>query len=311
MKKVVFTITLLFIVQFCIAQRGQTIAYIDMEYILENVPEYIDAQKTLDTKVEEWKSNLKKFERKIEVLKADLVNEKAILTKDLIEEREEDIVLEEEELMRLESLHFGSEGNLFLFRRQLVKPIQDMIYNVIQDIVKRKKYDFVFDKSSELMMLYSNKKYDISELVLSSIVKDRKTKENKEKILVKKAENKAKIKEREAKRKQSIEKKETLKKANQLKKDAKLKEVGVKKEPLKKRKDTIKENEGKASIKKAENKAKIKEIGAKRKQSIEKKEARKKEIQLKREARLKKINDKKKLLKRKKDSIRESKKKKK
>jgi len=71
-------------------------------------------------------------------------------------------------------LYFGPNGDMFLVRKQLVKPIQDQVYNAIQKIVKAKKYDFVFDKSSELILLYSNKKYDISEIVLSSIDKTRK-----------------------------------------------------------------------------------------------------------------------------------------
>ena len=98
---------------------------------------------------------------------------KTILTKDLIEEKEEEISLKHDELRRLESLYFGPKGDMFTLRKQLVKPIQDQVYNAIQNIAARKKYDFVFDKSSELVMLYSNKKYDISDLVLASIDRTR------------------------------------------------------------------------------------------------------------------------------------------
>lgn len=169
MKNIFLLVVLLLSVAPSWSQKGQTIAYIDMEYILENVPEYLEAQNTLNDKVTKWRKNLDKQARHIEVLKSDLVNEKAILTKDLIEEKEEEITLKQEELRRLESLYFGPKGDMFLVRKQLVKPIQDQVYNAIQSIVKRKKYDFVFDKSSELVMLFSNKKYDISELVLSTI----------------------------------------------------------------------------------------------------------------------------------------------
>ena len=134
MKKIFVLIVLLFTVQNSIAQKGQNFAYIDMEYILENVPEYVTAQENLNAKIEKWKSNLSKLERHIEVLKTDLANEKAILTKDLIVEREEDITLKKEELARLESLYFGPKGDLFFLRRQIVQPIQDLIYNSIQDI---------------------------------------------------------------------------------------------------------------------------------------------------------------------------------
>ncbi|MDB2625606.1 OmpH family outer membrane protein, partial [Flavobacteriaceae bacterium] len=146
------------------AQKPQRIAYIDMEYILENVPEYMEAQNTLDSKVSKWRSKLDKLSRYIEKIKNDLANERAILTNDLILDKEDEITLKQEELRRLESLYFGPNGDMYLLRKQLVKPIQDQVFNSIEGIVKKKKYDFVFDKSSDLVMLYSNKKYDISEL---------------------------------------------------------------------------------------------------------------------------------------------------
>ena len=96
MKKTLLLFALVLSVQIGFAQKGQTIAYFDMEYILENVPEYQDAQNNLNSKIEQWKSRLTKLERHIEVLKTDLTNEKAILTNDLIEEREEDITIKVE-----------------------------------------------------------------------------------------------------------------------------------------------------------------------------------------------------------------------
>tara|TARA_R110001632_G_scaffold114733_1_gene226122 strand:- start:2847 stop:3638 length:792 start_codon:yes stop_codon:yes gene_type:complete len=163
------------------AQKAQRIAYIDMEYILDNVPEYLAAQNTLDSKVTKWRTELDKLTRYIEKLKTDLANERAILTNDLVLGKEDEITLKQQELRRLESLYFGPNGDMFLLRKQLVKPVQDQVYNSIQDIVAKRKYDFVFDKSSDLVMLYSNKKYDISELVLNDIVRDRKLKDNKAK----------------------------------------------------------------------------------------------------------------------------------
>ena len=177
MKKIIFIIVLLLTVSISNAQKSQTVAYIDMEYILENVPEYIEAQNTLNAKVDTWRKNLDEQARFIEVLKTDLANEKAILTKDLIAEKEEEISLKQDELRRLESLYFGPSGDMFNLRKQLVKPVQDQVYNAIQDIAVKKKYDFVLDKSSEPIMLYSNKKYDISELILATINKDRKIEE--------------------------------------------------------------------------------------------------------------------------------------
>jgi Skp family chaperone for outer membrane proteins len=181
MKKIFLLVVLLFTATNFWSQRNQIIAYIDMEYILENVPEYLQAQNTLDAKVAKWRKKLDKQARYVEVLKSDLANEKVILTKDLIEEKEEEIALKQVELRRLESLYFGPKGDMFSIRKQLVKPIQDQVFNAIQGIAKRKKYDFVFEKSSDLIMLYSNKKYDISDLVLSTIDRTRLADKKKEK----------------------------------------------------------------------------------------------------------------------------------
>lgn len=158
------------------AQKPQRVAYIDMNYILENVPEYASAQSQLDAKVKTWQQKLDALSDEIEQLKTDLSNEKSLLTKELISEREEDIAIKEEEFRRLQQAYFGPTGDLFQMRKQFVKPVQDQVYNAIQDIAAKKRYDFVFDKSSDLIMLYSNSKYDISELVLNAIVKNRKRK---------------------------------------------------------------------------------------------------------------------------------------
>jgi len=237
------------------SQRSQNIAYIDMEYILENVPEYIEAQNTLNNKIAKWRKKLDDQTRNIEVLKTDLANEKAILTKDLIEEKEEEISLKQAELRRLEALYFGPEGDMFSIRKQLVKPIQDQVYNAIQSISKRKKYDFVFDKSTDLVMLYSNKKYDISELVLSTIDRTRLVKEKNEK--------------RNAQRKKKKKKNNT---------------VTSNKDLTEKQKTLVKEKEDARAKKIAEAEAKKKAIADKRKEALKKRAEARRILREKKEA---------------------------
>lgn len=220
MKKVFLTIVLLITVTIGVSQKSHRIAYIDMEYILENVPEYLEAQNTLDEKVAKWRKRLDKEARNIQVLTSDLANEKAILTKDLIEEREEEIALKQEELRRLESLYFGPNGDMFQLRKQLVKPIQDQVYNAVQGIATRKKYDFVFDKSSDLIVLYSNKKHDISELVLKSINKVRNKEKRTQDRLDKKAAKQARKKANLEKRKARLRELEEKRKKSRIKKEA-------------------------------------------------------------------------------------------
>jgi len=174
-KRVLF-ILIIFISFSSFAQKAQRIGYIDMNYILENIPEYQEAQAGIDSKVQTWQKKLDVLINEIETQKTDLSNEKALLTEELIKERQEDIEIKEKELRRLQIAYFGPTGDLFQLRKQFAKPVQDQVYNAIQEIAQRKQYDFVLDKSSDLILLYSNDKFDISELVLNSIVKDRKQK---------------------------------------------------------------------------------------------------------------------------------------
>lgn len=181
MIKKVLLLAALSIASIAFAQKAQRIGYIDMEYILENIPAYTESQTKLNAKAATWQTKLAKQQSSIDALKLDLANEKVLLTNDLIIERQEDIEIKEVELSKLRMAYFGTNGDLFSMRKQLVKPIQDQVYNSIQDIAKKRQYDFILDKSSDLIMLYSNKKYDISELVLKSIVRTQKVVDAKEK----------------------------------------------------------------------------------------------------------------------------------
>ena len=216
-KIVIFVITLATVSGF--AQKPQKIGYLDMEYVLENVPEYNAAQSKLDAKINAWNAKLDKLKENIEKLENNLSNEKALLTDDLIKDREEDIQIKKDEYKQLQENYFGPSGELFLLRKQIVKPVQDQIYNAVQEIAKTKKYDMILDKSSDLLMLYTNKKFDVSELVLNKIVKGRKLKANKEKKKERIASNLSKQEQMKLKIKERKEKqaalKEKIKKAQQ------------------------------------------------------------------------------------------------
>jgi len=174
MIKKIFFIAFLITSSLTLAQKELRIGYIDMEYILDNVPEYQEAQSRLNDKIKGWQKKLDDLEMEIEQMNTSLANEKALLTNEMIKEREEDIDIKRQELRKLQSAYFGPTGDMYQMRKQFVKPVQDQVFDSIQDIAERKRYDFIFDKSSDLIMLYSNSKHDVSELVLNDIVKDRK-----------------------------------------------------------------------------------------------------------------------------------------
>jgi len=159
------------------AQRGVRIGYIDTEYILENVPEYLEATSQLETKVQKWKGEIEKKLSEIEQRKNDLTNESVLLTPELIKEREEDIQFEEAEILDYQQKRFGPNGDLMIQKKQLIQPIQDQIFAAVQDIASKRKYDFVFDKSADLTMLYSAERFDISEQVLRAITRASKRKQ--------------------------------------------------------------------------------------------------------------------------------------
>ena len=150
-------------------QRGARMGYIDMEYILENVPEYQEAKNQLSSKVDRWKRELDKMLQEIEQLKLNLSNERILLTKELIEEQEEEIKILEDEMIAYQQNRFGPDGDLDVQRRQLVQPVQDQVFNLVQELAEAKKYDFIFDKSADVVMLFAAKRNDVSDQVLRSI----------------------------------------------------------------------------------------------------------------------------------------------
>jgi Skp family chaperone for outer membrane proteins len=174
-NNVLFLLILVFITSFTAqAQRGVRIGYIDTEFILENIPEYQEASLQLNEKADKWKNEIEAKLGAVEQKRKNLSNEKALLTKELIDEREEDIAFEEKEILDYQQKRFGPNGDLFIQKKQLMQPIQDQIFAAVQDMADTKKYDFIFDKSSDATMLYSAKQFDLSDQIIRSITRSSK-----------------------------------------------------------------------------------------------------------------------------------------
>lgn len=146
--------------------RGTKVGYIDMEYILQNVPNYAEAQNQLEQKAQKWKQEIETKKIEINKLKDALKAEKALLTKSLIEEREAEIKFLEDEMLDYQQKRFGPNGDLMIQKADLTKPIQDQVFTAVQDIAEAKKYDFIFDKASDLTMLFAAKRFDISDQII-------------------------------------------------------------------------------------------------------------------------------------------------
>ena len=169
MKKNYFFIFLLLFVGILNAQRGIKIGYIDTEYILENLPEYSQVSNRLEEKAADWKREIEDRSRNIEQQKESLNSERILMTDEMIQEIEQEIIFQEEELSEFQLKRFGPRGDLIIQKQQLVQPIQDQIFNAIKELAKSRNYDFIFDKSADVVMLYSDKRYDVSDQILRTI----------------------------------------------------------------------------------------------------------------------------------------------
>ncbi len=163
--------------------RGVRIGYIDMEYILEKVPDYAEAINQLEQKAQKWKQEIEIKKNEVKVLKDNLKVESVLLTKELIEERQEEIAYLENELLDYQEKRFGPKGDLILQKTVLVKPIQDQIFTIVQDVAEQRNYDFIFDKSSDLTMLFAAQRYDISDYVVRKLTSSQKREEMSKKQL--------------------------------------------------------------------------------------------------------------------------------
>lgn len=167
MKRFIFFMLILgFSMSAAQAQRNMRFGYIDMEYILENVKDYQEVTQLLDARVERWKVELETKTSEIEKMRINLSNERALLTHELIEEREDEIRFKEQEITQLQQERFGPNGSYFEQKKRLIRPIQDQVYTIVQEIAQSRQYDFIFDKTGESSMLFAAERHDISDLVI-------------------------------------------------------------------------------------------------------------------------------------------------
>ncbi|SHG82580.1 OmpH family outer membrane protein [Flagellimonas flava] len=220
--KVLLSLAVLMTSLYGFSQRGVRIGYVDMEYILENVEEYRDATEQLNNKAVKWKQEIELKQSTIEQMKKDLMAEKVLLTDELIEEREEEIQILETEMLDYQQDRFGPQGDLVLQKQLLIQPIQDQVFNEVQKIGGNKRYDFIFDKSADVVMLYSEKRHDISDLVLREIGRTRKVSKSNKKAKEKNRLDKFKEDQAEEEKEISEALKERQEKADQAR-DAKTK----------------------------------------------------------------------------------------
>ncbi len=166
-KRIIFSVFFMSAISYC--SFAQRFAYVDTEYILDMMPAYRSAQKQLDQLSEDWQKEIEKKQINIDKMYKDYQAEQVLLTEDLRKKREQEIKDKEKDLRDYRNLKFGYEGDLFKKRQELIKPIQDKVFDAVQKIAKQSALDFIFAKSGELIMLYTNARYDKSDEVLTEL----------------------------------------------------------------------------------------------------------------------------------------------
>ena len=169
MKKYLL-LTILSLIAFApLAAQKFSVAYVDIQYILKNLPQYETANEQLNMISKRWQKDIDAAQNEAKVLASNYQTEQIFLSADMKERREAEILAKEQEVLELKRKYFGQEGEWYKKREALLKPIQDEIYNAIQGIANEKGYDVVKDRSADPSLIYMSGKLDISDQVLEKL----------------------------------------------------------------------------------------------------------------------------------------------
>jgi len=166
MKKLLFIACL---VALTFTSQAQRYAIVDTKYILDKMPEYKDAQKKLDDISTQWQKEIDGKQSALDKMYKDYDAEQVMLSPELKKKREDELFVREKEVRDLQRKRFGFEGDLFKKRQELVKPIQDKVYNAIQKLAVNRQLDFILDKSEGITVIFADPKLDRSEDILKEL----------------------------------------------------------------------------------------------------------------------------------------------
>lgn len=174
-KKYIFFLVFIFLfVSEIFSQKQLRVGYINMDYILANLDDYNTANEEYNIKLDLWRKEIESRKLSIKVANEELEIKKPLIPDEIYQNLKDEIDFDEKQLNEYIQKRFGPEGDWLIQEKILIQPIQDEVLAIVQKIAEKNKFDFIFDKSSAIIMLYSEKKYDISELVLKSILRQEK-----------------------------------------------------------------------------------------------------------------------------------------
>ena len=173
-KTIFFQLFILLFVSEIFSQKQLRVGYINMDYILANLDDYNTANEEYNIKLDLWRKEIESRKLSIKVANEELEIKKPLIPDEIYQNLKDEIDFDEKQLNEYIQKRFGPEGDWLIQEKILIQPIQDEVLAIVQKIAEKNKFDFIFDKSSAIIMLYSEKKYDISELVLKSILRQEK-----------------------------------------------------------------------------------------------------------------------------------------
>ena len=173
-KSIFFLVFILLYVSEIFSQKQLRVGYINMDYILANLDDYNTANQEYNIKIDLWRKEIESRKLSIKVANEELEIKKPLIPDEIYQNLKDEIDFDEKQLNEYIQKRFGPEGDWLIQEKILIQPIQDEVLAIVQKIAEKNKFDFIFDKSSAIIMLYSEKKYDISELVLKSILRQEK-----------------------------------------------------------------------------------------------------------------------------------------
>lgn len=167
-KKIILAIFSLFLISAAsYAQQGPRYCVIDSKYILEKLPEYSNAEKQLQSFSEQWESEVEASMNQIEQMYRSYQAERPMLSENARQKREDEIITKERETKELQKKYFGYEGMLYQKRQELIQPIQDRVFNAVQQYAQSKNYEIVYDKSGGITIFYSVPSLDKSDEIIN------------------------------------------------------------------------------------------------------------------------------------------------
>lgn len=272
--KHIWCIVLIMVGATSLAQQQVRIGFLNMDRVLAGLSDYQSSNAQLETKMGLWREEIDARQKQIDTLQKVLETERALLTQEIIEERKEDITFEQEKLDAYKQKRFGPEGDWMAQKVIILQPVQDKILDAVREVADNRKLDYVFDRSAEILVFHSEKKYDISDLVIGFIEQKDKKKAREELVESRKEEQKAK-------RNPAAEKRRKLLEERKAERERKL--AARKKERNAKKKANETEDESEVKLSPEEKRAERERIlQQKKEERIKALEARKKELEEKR-----------------------------